>query len=73
MEKLVDSIAEKAVRVETKDQIKQVATISAQDEQVGELIAEIMEEVGTDGVITVEEGKSMGLEKDVVMGMQFDQ
>jgi chaperonin GroEL len=73
VEKLIDHIAEKAIQVETKDQIKQVATISAQDEQVGELIAEIMEEVGTDGVITVEEGKSMGLEKDVVMGMQFDQ
>lgn len=70
---LVDKIVEKSVKVETKDQIKQVATISAQDEAVGNLIAEIMDEVGTEGVITVEEGKSMGLEKDVVMGMQFDQ
>jgi chaperonin GroEL len=73
VEQLIKKIADKAVHVETKDQIKQVATISAQDEQVGELIAEIMEEVGTDGVITVEEGKSMGLEKEVVMGMQFEQ
>lgn len=73
VEQLIMHIDQKAVKVETKYQIKQVATISAQDEQVGELIAEIMEEVGTDGVITVEEGKSMGLEKDVVMGMQFDQ
>jgi len=56
---LVAKIAEKSVKVETKDQIKQVAALSAQDEAVGELISEIMDEVGTDGVITVEEGKSM--------------
>ncbi len=60
-------------KVDTKDQIKQVATISAQDEDVGELIAEVMEEVGNDWVVTVEEWKSIWLEKDVVKGMQFDQ
>ena len=48
VEQLVKKIADKSVKVDTKDQIKQVATISAQDEQVGELIAEIMDEVGTD-------------------------
>ena len=70
---LVEQIAKKAKKVETKEQIKQVAALSAQDEAVGELISDVMEEVGTDGVITVEEGKSIGLEKEVVTGMQFDQ
>jgi len=70
---LIARIAEKSIKVETSEQIKQVASLSAQDEQVGTLIAEIMDEVGTDGVVTVEEGKSIGLEKDVVIGMQFDQ
>lgn len=73
VEHLITKIATMAVRVETKDQIQQVATLSAQDEEVGTMIAEIMEEVGKDGVVTVEEGKSMGLTKEVVMGMQFDQ
>lgn len=70
---LVAQIADKSVKIETKEQIRQVAALSAQDEQVGELIADVMEEVGNDGVITVEEGKSIGLEKEVVTGMQFDQ
>ena len=56
-----------------KEEIKQVASISAQDEEVGQLIADIIDEVGKDGVISVEEGKSMGLTKEVVIGMQFDQ
>ena len=70
---IIAKIAESAKKVETKEQIQQVATLSAQDEAVGTLIAEIMDEVGKDGVVTVEEGKSMGLTKEVVMGMQFDQ
>ncbi len=57
---------------DSKDKIRQVATISAQDEKVGELIADVMEMVGNDGVITVEESQTMGLEKEVVKGMQFD-
>ena len=73
VEKIVEKLKEKAKKVETKEEIKQVATISAQDEQVGELIAEVMEEIGEDGVVTVEEGKSIGLEKEIVKGMQFDQ
>lgn len=59
--------------VANKDNIKQVASISAQDEEVGELIADIIEEVGKDGVISVEEWKSIGLTKEVVTGMEFDQ
>jgi chaperonin GroEL len=55
-----------------KEGIQQVATISSLDPEVGKLIAEAMEEVGHDGVITVEEGQTIGLEKEVVKGMRFD-
>lgn len=58
--------------VTSKEGIQQVATISSLDPEVGKLIAEIMEEVGNDGVVTVEEGQSIGLEKEVVKGMRFD-
>ncbi|WP_128100725.1 MULTISPECIES: chaperonin GroEL [Paenibacillus] len=58
--------------VETKQSIAQVAAISAADEEVGELIAEAMEKVGKDGVITVEESKGFATELEVVEGMQFD-
>lgn len=77
----IDQAVERAVGVleemkteigDSKEKIKQVATISAQDEKVGELIADIMEMVGHDGVVTVEESQTMGLEKEVVKGMQFD-
>ena len=70
---IVAELRNKSKKVEWRDEIKQVATISAQDEEVGELIADIMEEIWKDGVVTVEEGKSIGLEKEVVKGMQFDQ
>lgn len=73
VEFIVSKITDQAVKIESKEQIKQVATLSAQDDEVGSMIADIMDEVGKDGVITVEEGKSMGLTKEVVMGMQFDQ
>jgi len=58
--------------VNTKEQQQQVATISAQNEEVGEVIADVIERVGENGVITVEEGQTLGLEVDVVEGMQFD-
>ena len=58
--------------VETKESIAQVASISAGDEEIGGLIAAAMEKVGNDGVITVEESRSMGTTLDVVEGMQFD-
>jgi len=57
---------------DSREKIAQVATISAQDEEVGGLIADVMELVGNDGVITVEESQTMGIEKEVVDGMQFD-
>src|ERR1700722_11108024 len=55
-----------------KEGIEQVATIASLDPEVGRHIAEAMEEVGHDGVITVEEGQSIGIEKEVVKGMRFD-
>jgi chaperonin GroEL len=58
--------------VETKDDISQVAAISADDETIGQLIAEAMEKVGKDGVITVEESKGFTTDLKVVEGMQFD-
>jgi chaperonin GroEL len=58
--------------IKTKEEIQQVATISSLDPEVGKLIAEAMEEVGHDGVITVEEGQTIGLEKETVKGMRFD-
>jgi chaperonin GroEL len=58
--------------ISTKEEIAQVASISANDAEIGKIIAEAMESVGNDGVITVEEGQSFGVEKEVVEGMQFD-
>ena len=72
VEKAVEEIAKKSRKVQTKESIAQVASVSASDEQIGELIAEAMEKVGRDGVITVEESKSLGTNLDVVEGMQFD-
>ena len=69
---LVDELAKQAKQISTKEEIAQVATISAQDANVGSLIAETMDAVGKDGVITVEESNTMGIEKEVVEGMQFD-
>lgn len=77
MDKAVKKIVEELdkIKVEvgnSKEMITQVATISAQDEEVGKLIADVIEMVGNDGVITVEESQTMGLEKEVVKGMSFD-
>ena len=58
--------------ISTREEIAQVASISANDPEIGAIIAEAMESVGNDGVITVEEGQSFGVEKEVVEGMQFD-
>ena len=69
---LVEEIKSKAQKVETKAKIAQVASISSADSDVGELIAEAMEKVGKDGVITVEESKTMDTNLSVVEGMQFD-
>lgn len=68
----VDEIKRLAHPVDSSDSIAQVASVSAADEEIGKLIAEAMEKVGKDGVITVEESKTMGTTLDVVEGMQFD-
>ncbi len=72
VEVLSDAIREKAVRVTTREQMSQIAGISAADPAIGELIGEVMEKVGKDGVITVEEGKGIRSEVEYVDGMQFD-
>ncbi|MBP3384348.1 MAG: chaperonin GroEL [Firmicutes bacterium] len=68
----VAEIAKLSQEVESKESIAQVAAVSAADENIGQLIAEAMDRVGKDGVITVEEAKSMGTTLEVVEGMQFD-
>lgn len=68
----VEELAKIAKPIEGKQSIAQVAAISAADEEVGQLIAEAMEKVGNDGVITVEESKGFATELEVVEGMQFD-
>ena len=72
VEVAVETIKDFAVPVESKESIAQVAAISAGEEMIGELISEAMEKVGKDGVITVEESRSMGTTLEVVEGMQFD-
>jgi chaperonin GroEL len=69
---VVEEIKKTSKPVDKKESISQVAAISAADEEIGKLIAEAMEKVGKDGVITVEESKTMGTNLEVVEGMQFD-
>ncbi len=69
---VVDYIKQMAIPVEGRKEIAQIASISAADEQIGELIAEVMEHVGKDGVITVEESKGTTFETEYVEGMQID-
>lgn len=74
IDKLVSEIQSTAQQIgDSKELIQQVATLSAQDEEVGNLIADIFDEVGKDGTITVEEGNTIGLTKEIKTGMQFDQ
>jgi chaperonin GroEL len=71
-ESVVSQIKKIAKPIKTKKEIIQVATISAENSEIGNLIAEVMEIVGKDGVATVEESKTLGMQKEVVKGMQFD-
>ncbi|KXK58178.1 molecular chaperone GroEL [Micromonospora rosaria] len=71
-QKVSEALLDRAVEVTGKESIAHVATISAQDATIGELIAEAMERVGRDGVITVEEGSALHTELDVTEGLQFD-
>jgi chaperonin GroEL len=69
---VADAIKAQAIEISTKEEIANVATISAQDRQIGDLIADVMDKVGKDGVITVEESKGLEFEQEYVEGMQFD-
>ena len=69
---LRDAVEEMATTVEGKDKVAQVASLSAHDEEMGTLIADVMEKVGKDGVITVEESKGISFEQEFVEGMQID-
>jgi len=69
---VVENLKQMAKSISKKEEISQVATISAQSEEIGNMIAEVIEEVGKDGVVTVEESKKFTLEKEIVKGLQFD-
>ena len=69
---IIAELKKMSKKISGKESIAQVATISAEDQEIGSLIAEIVEEVGKDGVITVEESKTFGIQKEVVKGLQFD-
>jgi chaperonin GroEL len=76
IEKATDAVAaaikEMATSIDTKEEIANVASISAQDREIGDLIADVMDKVGKDGVVTVEESKGLAFETEYVEGMQFD-
>lgn len=71
-EAVVAELKKRAKKVQGKEETAQVASISANDREIGELIADVYDIVGRDGVITVEESQTMGMEKEVVEGLQFD-
>ncbi|MGB8348471.1 MAG: chaperonin GroEL, partial [Ktedonobacteraceae bacterium] len=72
VEAIIADIKAQSKTVDTQEEIAQVASISASDAAIGELIAEVMSKVGKDGVITVEEGRGLAMEKEYTEGMQFD-
>ncbi len=71
-EAIAKNILSQATPIETRDEIAQVASVSAQDNEIGNLIAEVMDKVGKDGVVTVEESRGLEFETEYVEGMQFD-
>ncbi len=71
-EETIKTLKEMSKSISTKEEIAQVATISARDSEIGNLIADVIEQAGKDGVITVEESQTLGLTKEVVEGLQFD-
>src|SRR6266700_3510479 len=72
VETAVSSLKQSANEIDSKDQIAQVAAISAADTEIGGMISEAIDKVGKDGVITVEESQTFGMEMDLVEGMRFD-
>jgi chaperonin GroEL len=69
---MVENLKKISKTIDTKEELTQVASISANDKEIGKKIAEAMEKVGKNGVVTVEEGQSFGIEVEIVEGMQFD-
>jgi len=69
---IVKILRKNSKKIDSREEIAQVATISAESEEMGNMIADVMEEVGKDGVITVEESQTFGLSKEIVKGMNFD-
>jgi chaperonin GroEL len=72
VDQVVDNIAKQSTPVSGKDQIARVATISAGDEEIGDVIADAIDKVGKDGVVNVEEGQTFGMDLEFTEGMQFD-
>jgi len=72
VKEVIETLRKMAKPISKKEEISQVATIAAQDPEIGNLIADVVSEVGKEGVITVEESKKFGLEKEIVKGLQFD-
>ncbi len=72
VETVISDLEKQAKKISTKEEFAAVATISAQDKEVGVIISDVMDQVGSNGVVTVEAGQTMGLEKEYVEGMQFD-
>lgn len=70
--RVIEELKKMAKEINSREEKAQVATISAESKEIGNLIAEVMEEVGKDGVVTVEESKTFGLDKEIVKGLQFD-
>ncbi|MDD5551582.1 MAG: chaperonin GroEL [Candidatus Pacebacteria bacterium] len=69
---IVEKLGDVSKKISTKEEMAQVATISAEDEKMGKMIAEVFNKVGKDGVVTVEESKTFGLDSEIVEGMQFE-
>ncbi len=69
---IVAELGKLSKKISSKEEIAQAATISAEDSELGNLIAEVIEEAGKDGVVTIEESKTFGLSKEIVKGLQFD-
>jgi chaperonin GroEL len=72
VEAVVHDLDKQKKVISTKEEFAAVATISSQDKEIGQIISEVLDEVGSDGVVTVEAGQTMGMEKEYVEGMQFD-
>lgn len=73
LKKVIETLKQGAKKLAGREEVAQVASISAEDKEIGQLIAEILDLVGREGVVTVEESQTMGLDKEIVEGMQFDE